>query len=434
MDANQYRGWEPGDLGETLGELRALMTAVHAELIEVLGAFIEGEGHRIDGMPDAASWLTARSNLARPGAHREVDIATRAPEIPALMHAWREGRISWDQLVLLAPVATAETDAELADAAPGWSYHSTMLKARALRPVGAKDAAAQHRERFVQLRRQRDSRLRIRGLLSGEQATIVEATLNRLVAGLGEEGRFDEDGAPIPRDARMADVLVGMCEGHPQVLAQNPARPLVVVHVGAERLADGDDESVGSAAAGGPVTIGGGWAIAGATAQRLACDCRWQVVADDANGYTVGISRESRRIPPWLARVVARRDQYRCRWPKCDRTVWLEHHHVVHWAQDGRSDEDNLVTMCWHHHHLVHEGRWRMTVDPLTREITLYRPNGSRYDPPLEPVSLSDQTREWLSQLTGHPPGRPDTPERDPDRHPGPHRDHDTMQSRTAAA
>jgi Domain of unknown function (DUF222) len=434
MGVHRYSDTELGELGETLGELRALMTAVHAEYMEVLGAFIESEACRIDGMPDTTSWLTARSNLSRVTARHEVDIATRAPEIPALMDAWRQGRISWDQLLVLAPVATPETDADLAETAPGWTYHRSVLQARALRPVPAEDAAAQHRDRFVQLLWQRDSTLKVRGRLSGEQATIVETTLNRLVDALGEQGRFDEDGRPIRRDARRADVLVKMCEADPQVLAQSPTRPLVVVHVGAERLAHDDDphDPAGRSDAGGvtgdtgasnspdgrgspgaswgtaePPTIGGGWAISGATARRLACDCRWQVVAHDASGHTIGISRESRRIPAWLARVVNHRDQHRCRWPKCDRTVWLEIHHVEHWARLGPSDENNLVNLCWHHHHLVHEGRWHMTIDPSTRQVTIYRPDMSVYSPPLEPVSLSDSTREWLAQTGGPSPVPP---------------------------
>ncbi len=454
MDGTRFADIEPEELADTLGELRALMTAVHAELIDVIAAFDESQCYRLDGMPDTATWLAARSNLSLPTARREVDIATRAPAIPALMQAWREGRLSWDQLLVLAPVATAETDtdgdldAELAEKAPGWSYHSTVVKGRALRPVSPKDALAQHQERFVQLTRRRDSTVRIRGQLSGEQAVIVEETLNRLADKLPEEGRL-EQGEPVRRGARMADALVTMCEAHPEILAQNPARPLVVIHIGAERLADdpapassgatpsgpdvdraadGPDAqpgdpgtpgpppdppdppdpaaSVGPGGPGGrgPVTIGNGWAIAGETARRLACDCRWQIVAHDTTGHTIGVSRESRRIPSWLARVVTQRDQHRCRWPKCDRTVWLEHHHITHWANGGPTDENNLLTMCWHHHHMLHEGQWNMTIDETTRETTLIKPDGQPYEPPSEPMSLSEPTRKWLAQLMSPPP------------------------------
>ncbi len=323
------------------------MTAIHAQLIDVVGVFQERQGHTLDAMPDTTSWLAARSNLARPTARHEAEIATRAPAIPALMQAWRHGRISWDQLLVLAPVATPETDAELAEQAPGWTFHSTVVNARALKPVTAKEALEQHRERFVHIVRRRDATLQLRGRLSGDQAAIVEAALNRLADSLPEEGRLD-GGEPARRGARMADALVTMCEAHPEVMAQNPARPLVVIHIDAEPFtgdgadchgtstgadpATGDGHCNGGATLAGhqptdcrdgtdgggastgtgpgtsnratgsqrarTTTIGSGWAITNDTARRLACDCRWQIVADDPDGRTVGISRESRRIPP----------------------------------------------------------------------------------------------------------------------------------------
>jgi hypothetical protein len=33
----------------------------------------------------------------------------------------------------------------------------------------------------------------------------------------------------------------------------------------------------------------------------------------------------------------------------------------VHWADDGLTDLDNLVMLCDHHHHRMHEKRWQVT-------------------------------------------------------------------------
>ncbi len=459
MDTARFGDCELDDLAETLGQLRALMTAIHSEYLEVIAVFNERKGHLYDGMPTVASWLAARLNLSLATARREVDVALGAEEIPALMDAWREGRISWDQLVLLAAVATPETEADLAEAAPGWSCNQTVMHARALRPVSEKEAFDQHRDRFVQLLRRKDSTLQIRGRLAGEQAEIVETVLNRLVDSLPRPTVLPEDtpeGGPEPRAARMADVLVNLCAGDPQITAQNPARPLVIVHVTAEQLADeppvthtnqhsnehrghdqrddhdehdehGCDTEAGDTGAGvlaasatgaggrgggragaplvGP-TMGAGWAIAGETARRIACDCRWQVVADDQTGLTVGIGRESRRIPPWMARIVDHRDQHRCRWPGCDRTVWLEHHHVAHWANLGLTEPENLLNLCWHHHHLAHEGRWQIMFNAHADKVTVIRPDGREYLPPEHPPGLTEKTRQWLAELADAPPGR----------------------------
>ncbi len=424
MEADRYRDCELDDLAGTIGQLYALTNAVYAELLDVMAAFIERQGHLVDGMRDPASWLAAQVNLSLTTARRVVEVAVKAPQIPALMEAFAEGRISWDQLVVLAAVATSDTDAELAAQAPGWTYHATMVNARALKPVTAKDEVEQHRQRYLQLIREPGATLRIRGRLSGEQAEIVHGALNRLAELLPEEGRLP-DAEPVRRGARLADALVNLCAGEPQLLAQQPARPLVVVHVPVERLASDSEADVPVDGEGGqptgpsrsepsrvpvePATIGNGWAIADETARRLACDCRWQMIADDPSGRTVGIGRESRRVPPWMARIVNRRDRFRCRWPRCDRTVWLEHHHVTHWAYDGFTEPENLVSLCWHHHHLVHEGRWQLTYHVDTDTVTLTRPDGHIHIPRSEPDMLSEHTRNWLTGLTGSPSTRPRT-------------------------
>ncbi len=33
-----------------------------------------------------------------------------------------------------------------------------------------------------------------------------------------------------------------------------------------------------------------------------------------------------------------------------------------HWAHGGRTALSNLVSLCWHHHFLVHEGAWHLEV------------------------------------------------------------------------
>jgi hypothetical protein len=36
-------------------------------------------------------------------------------------------------------------------------------------------------------------------------------------------------------------------------------------------------------------------------------------------------------------------------------------HHIVHWADGGPTNLDNLVTLCSHHHHRMHEKGWEMS-------------------------------------------------------------------------
>jgi hypothetical protein len=71
-------------------------------------------------------------------------------------------------------------------------------------------------------------------------------------------------------------------------------------------------------------------------------------------------------IPVHLRRLVALRDQ-RCQYPGgCDQpAAACEPHHVVHRADGGTTSLANLKNYCWWHHHVVlHEQGWTLTVHP----------------------------------------------------------------------
>jgi len=71
-------------------------------------------------------------------------------------------------------------------------------------------------------------------------------------------------------------------------------------------------------------------------------------------------------IPAHLRRLVALRDQT-CQYPGgCDQpAVGCEPHHVVHRADGGRTSLTGLKNYChWHHHVVLHEMGWTLTVHP----------------------------------------------------------------------
>ncbi|MGY6502831.1 MAG: hypothetical protein ACXIVQ_18280, partial [Acidimicrobiales bacterium] len=80
------------------------------------------------------------------------------------------------------------------------------------------------------------------------------------------------------------------------------------------------------------------------------------------DGATVGIARAAQAIPPWLRRTITHRDDT-CRFPGCERRI-RHIHHIRWWTNDGPTNADNLIGLCWHHHHLVHDGNWTITGNP----------------------------------------------------------------------
>ena len=61
-------------------------------------------------------------------------------------------------------------------------------------------------------------------------------------------------------------------------------------------------------------------------------------------------------------RLVRLRDQGRCRFPGCGEHRYTDVHHLRHRRQGGKHSAANLVTLCWFHHRLVHEGGWGLQL------------------------------------------------------------------------
>lgn len=181
-----------------------------------------------------------------------------------------------------------------------------------------------------------------------------------------------------PFRERAADSLVQLCSqslGESQ--ERDPDLATVVCHVDAGTLAGlaGDAE------------LGSGQQLSTETALRLACDCRFQFVKENENGEAIGLGRTTRIIPPWLRRALRLRDGG-CRFPGCQRTRWVDRHHIVHWAHGGTTDPANCIQLCRFHHRLLHEDRWEIKGDPAG-EVRFVSPSGRTVSSKPAPVRRS---------------------------------------------
>jgi len=93
--------------------------------------------------------------------------------------------------------------------------------------------------------------------------------------------------------------------------------------------------------------------------------------------------RRTRTIPPALRRAILHRDGNSCTADACPSRHHLQTHHIIPWSQDGLTDPDNLITLCWYHHHVViHEQHFQIYRHPDHGRI--------RFRPPQTPPP--DQT------------------------------------------
>ena len=382
------------ELSEGISQLHAVIVAALKRLLDFVAAYDRCEAWRADGAASMVDWLVMRLSVERRTAAEWVRVAHRLDDLPAIAAALAEGRLSWDQLAPLTRFATEENDRQLAGEAPGWSANETREAAQRATAPTVRDAEEAHRARSLRFFTDRHL-WHVRGALPLEDGALVASVLSGLASEAPADpgtGRFE------PLEARLADALVELATT--KAAEESDAdRPSVIVHTDVSALA-GDEAGLAE--------LDSGARLAAETARRLACDCRWQLVVEDGRGEVVRLGRTTRQVPAWLVRQLRRRDRG-CRFPGCGRVRWLHAHHLVHWADGGSTDQDNLLLLCGHHHRVLHEGGWSVHVDE-SGAVTFKKPSGrllTKGPPPLRP----DVRRRLFGPAPPRPPSEPLPPD-----------------------
>ena len=348
-----------------LHRLDAAVTTMSAMFVEALGEvakFDREERWRADGSTSMTAWLSGRYGLSWGTAREWVRVARALPSLPAIARAFARGKLSWDQVRSLTKFVTADSDVEWATQAPSMSPAALEREAARRQKVTEREIQDLHRLRRLSMWWD-DERplLYLEGTLASDQGAALKEVLERRA----EKVVVTDDPLWGPQEARLADALVELvCE----TKEGDPAPATIVVHAEASILA-GERRDSGPWLA---ETIGG-TRLTAESVRRLACDARIEWVLE-RDGRAIGIGRRGRAVPGALARVLRHRDM-NCRFPGCGRRRWLYAHHIVHWANGGTTDLDNLVLLCFAHHRLIHEGGWRISGHP-SRDLRFHDPRG----------------------------------------------------------
>lgn len=139
------------------------------------------------------------------------------------------------------------------------------------------------------------------------------------------------------------------------------------------------------------------------TVRRLCCDAEILPVVLDGHGEALDVGRSARTANRAQRRAL--RAMHRtCAQPEC--TVTFEAcriHHVIPWRQPaGKTDIGNLLPLCEHHHHTVHEGGWELTMT-ADRTTTWIRPDGIHH----HTGPTIDRVPDGLTNRNGHPELQP---------------------------
>jgi Domain of unknown function (DUF222)/HNH endonuclease len=393
--------------------LRTLVDRLEGHWLREL-AGVDGRGAagaEVGGQaPSTAGWLRGRLRAGYPQAHRWVQTARalfRGPLAATGQALTTGGALSPGHAAVLAAGTADLPAATAADAEPVLLELAGRLDPPTLRKVVAhlRDVAdpqgAQARTERLHARRglwvspTLAGMVAVDGLLAAEAGETLLAALDPLARPAGAED--DRTGSQRRADA-LAELARRALEGG-RLPQTGGIRPQLTVTVDLASLL-GQPGSPGGT---------GGWVgpLPAETARRLACDAavtRVLVVRDHRDGqaadgddhhghYQPGhdpdatgelaarlqaalallpvalggpatqpleVGRATRVVSPAQRTALGVRDGG-CVVPGCDRPPgWCEAHHLRHWLHGGPTDLDNLVLLCWTHHHAVHEGGQRL--------------------------------------------------------------------------
>ena len=340
------------DLADRITTLSAHINAAKAELIALVAEFDACLGWAEEGCQSCAHWLNWKCGVSSVAAREQVRVARALGDLPAIADAFARGVISYSKVCAMTRVATpANEDYLLMLAEHGTAAHLERV-VRGVRRDRAERALeeenARHEARELHWASEDDGMLSLRARLDAEAGARFVAAMERETervrrehaARVSAEAPDDGPRPPAPFAAHRADALLRLVAGN------NPDTE-IVVHVAGDSLV-GDSAETRCELEDGP-------SLPGETARRLACDAGVVRITEDAEGEPLYVGRRTRSIPPALRRALEARDGG-CRFPGCDAVARVEGHHLRHWARGGETAMHNLVSLCRHHHRLVHEG------------------------------------------------------------------------------
>lgn len=328
-------------LGEQITELCSYLYAAEARLLNLVREFDAKECWAEQGFCSCAHWLNFKCGIGMNAAREKVRVAKALVDLPKIEAGLAKGELSYSKVRAMTRIADVNNeDYLLMIAKHGTAHHVEKLVSKFRSAKRAQDAAMaeeQYRDRELNHYYDHDGCLVIKARMPAEQGALIVKAIEmamdkEFVASSDTDRETDEpadnESEVQPVAARRADALANVAEtymNNSESSGSTADRYQVVVHVTAE------------------------------TSRRVCCDSTVIRAAENESGEPLAIGRRSRSIPPAIRRALRLRDGG-CRFPGCTNTRFVDGHHIVHWADNGETSLDNLILLCRHHHHLVHEG------------------------------------------------------------------------------
>jgi hypothetical protein len=357
------------------------MRRFRAEQLDEIQAVVDGASFYAKGFRSPTDWLMVTTREGVGQCKQTLHLAERIQVMPVVKAAFAAGDLAESSLRLLAVAwAPSVSDVFARDEAMlcGWATsmpHSDFKMVldtwRMHADPDRESATAQERfdSRSLQMSGLLDGMGRVDGLLDPEGFALTREAV-RLYSRAAE-------GDTRTAAQRRADALVTVSrmaiERHVPVSGEKRRTAKVVATIAYDDLVARFREGSGIATEHG---LGDGVGVGGTidtdtdrivvpaeTIRRMACDCNVHRYVTNPLGTVTDFGRSHRVVSDSLFDTLLIRD-HGCRWPGCGIPAGgCDAHHAKHWLDLGETKPDNLVLLCWFHHHLLHEQHW--SIEPL---------------------------------------------------------------------
>ena len=419
------------ELGSRIIRLSAHAAALECRLLTLIADFDRRRGWELSGHKDCAAWLEAHTGMSRVTARERVRTARKLTGLPQISETMARGELSYSKVRALVRVATPENESELLPMARECNARELEREVARFRELeawsGMEADQRRHQRRRLRIRAAPDGMVRVEGRLPAELGALLMKVVDAAGDALfqsdtewsPEEGNWGLTTETVNPDQRRADALRlvldrAMAAGFQGVAGDSAESPeagsskegcgcippspsaeryTVMVHLRQDPDRAELDPDL-------PISL--------RVARRLSCDASVVRIVHGPRSEVLDVGRRTRVVPPAIRRALWARDGG-CRFPGCG-ARYVSAHHVLHWADGGRTALDNLVLLCPAHHRGVQEGGFsvRMTsAGPRFQNRAGVR-IPDRAPPPRLPPDVEDPVAHLIRthRFRGIDPGR----------------------------
>ena len=374
-------------LEQQLIELESIVSRVRARQISLLREADSRQTPLGDGCRSLGEWVAGRLDVAPETAKALVAACRVLETVPDLEETLEAGSGSFDRIIATAHLVAVGASPDRVEQSAGFDIPAVRrLTAmhRRMTPTGAQQTFS---DRFLSMQPTLDrTAYRLWGQLPGADGELVENAL------LSRADKFPPlpDGTKGSLGQRNADALVSISQDSLTTSTSgdqdDSGSGLVLSVFTNAELAAGSGGETGS-------VTSTGIQVGRSTIDEILCSGSTEHITLH-NGQPLAAGRTTRVIPPKLRRAILYRDGG-CTADGCTSRYRMQPHHRIPWSQGGRTDPDNLTTLCWpifceaeveprrrrgfHHHVVIHQMGYQIIPDSPPRRLRFTSPG---HDPP----------------------------------------------------